>query len=226
MLRIMMGKATRGQWSTDDACSSYGQAVWRWSGRPPEPGETLIAADGPPHQRLALRVLYTAAGVITCVVDDEQSSHQGMPLSIPIGPCGYLHRADGCHLDELIQGYWPEPTASRDTVPLDGTEKQVAWASDLRARALRCVHLYVSDVIRQCMATAERNPKLADQLPGHIHQQRAQGDQVCALLARVSSARWWIDHNPDLDNPYNRTDDIGFGAAYCRAIAQEATSHA
>lgn len=79
--------------------------------------------------------------------------------------------------EELRQKF-TEITADQDVAALTGSEKQVAWANDIRAAAIvDCHHQWTRDLAAD-----------PDEDPANM------ATRVAALLA-VTDAKWWIDRD-------------------------------
>lgn len=69
-------------------------------------------------------------------------------------------------------------------VALEGSEKQIAWAEDVRAK----VAPLIVDGQEKANAASHRNPAVAAAMNAVLQELREQ-----------SSAKWWIDHRDTID---------------------------
>ena len=69
-------------------------------------------------------------------------------------------------------------------VALEGSEKQIAWAEDIRAK----VAPLIVDGQEKANAASHRNPAVAAAMNAVLQELREQ-----------SSAKWWIDHRDTID---------------------------
>lgn len=90
---------------------------------------------------------------------------------------------------------------------MNGSEKQIQWATKIRAQ-------FIADV----QAEQERQQPRADKA-GQGEQWRATMAQVVALAEAQDSAAWWIDNRDKLSIPGR---GAAFGEFYKAALAQVA----
>lgn len=79
--------------------------------------------------------------------------------------------------------------------PLNGSEKQVAWAADIRGDLLRSIDNRFSsarDIIRRDLDAGKLTGARADEMRAMFHA-------AWASLAAKDDAKWWIDHRNDTD---------------------------
>lgn len=73
------------------------------------------------------------------------------------------------------------------TLPaLQGTEKQVAWAEQLRAQMMAALETYIAQARARVAKGRTIHPDIADEL-----------DQIVARARRRIAASWWIDRRSD-----------------------------
>lgn len=96
----------------------------------------------------------------------------------------------------------------RGLPPLEGSEKQVAWAETIRLNAFGAVD--------NVLKWADRvHDQAAEEDPDHWHDTRRAIDRAIEYLEEQVEARWWIDHRHGI------TNSLDGGRALLSSIAQE-----
>ncbi|MFT4040697.1 MAG: hypothetical protein QM692_21130 [Thermomicrobiales bacterium] len=80
------------------------------------------------------------------------------------------------------------------TLPtLTGTDKQIAWATDLRAQRLREMEARQADFERQAAIAITKGQTTE----AEVTEGRAHGAAVVADILSHTEAKWWIDQRQD-----------------------------
>lgn len=79
-------------------------------------------------------------------------------------------------------------TTGRTVADLTGTEKQTAWAADIRARAIVAFQITYGSVV-------DPDSDWGDVCPGILSD--AAPDASIRMLLRIHNADWWITHRYD-----------------------------
>lgn len=98
--------------------------------------------------------------------------------------CGHEYQADS---NQSVYGLCPSCRADLKLdalAALEGSEKQIAWAADIRESA-------ISGVVKMCATLSSKAGK-PFAVPGGVRK-------VLELMVTETSSKWWIDHRNSPD---------------------------
>lgn len=174
---------------------------------------TLIGhnqGDGESREQFELKVIKHACehSVLYPFYGEDDFAWSDRAQQLTQGICRLCAAAEQQQEQQQRSAQARQQAQERGLPPLEGSEKQVAWAETVRLSAFSAidkVHLWVQEINDE----AEReDPDYWGQVKGGI-------DKAVSYLEEQTEAKWWIDHRHGI---YNHVDS---GRSLLSAIAEE-----